>query len=103
MRIVPLTRFKRFTTAFTAALFAAYLISLSPHLVHHLFDEDQDHPTCPYFALSQQNSALQPDPPIPVPPAQTAACHDQLPAASLPFSDRSVVNPRAPPDSTPAA
>ena len=114
MRIVPLTlpsppktlslgRERVGMAAFTAVLFVAYLISLSPHLVHHLFDEDQNHPTCPYFALSQQNADLQPDPPILVPPHQTAVCHDQLPAVSLPSSDRSVVNPRAPPRSTPSA
>ena len=56
----------------TAGFFLAYLIAVSPHLVHHAFEEDHGHqhghsrqddngrPSCPLLLLSQQtHSELQ--------------------------------------------
>ncbi len=87
----------------TAALFATYLIALPPHLVHHLFDEDQGRPECPLLAQSQQNPELQPDPPILPLPSRTDTVELLLPEASPRAPNLPLKHPRAPPRSAPSA
>lgn len=74
--------------ALTAGLFLAYLITLPPHLVHHLFDEDQGRAACPYFAQSQHSPELRTDPPTLTPPIPGETLQAFVPGAFLPRSDR---------------
>jgi hypothetical protein len=86
-------------TVFALGLLVTYVVSVPPHLVHHLFDGDEHgHPRCPHLAQSQQTPELQADPPPRLlPPAAPAA--DVLPvvADALPTPDHSAESPRAPP------
>ena len=93
---------RRLLGVLTAGLFAAYLIALSPHLVHHLFDENYGGRACPYLAQSQQALGLQPDPPSLAPPDQVAAVPTLPCGASLPAPDLTLGEPRAPPRSAPS-
>ena len=87
----------------TAGLFAAYLVALSPHLVHHLFDEkDHGRPACPHFAQNQQTPSLQPDSPSLTPPIQVATAEVLPPGLALPRPDPTLIRPRAPPHSAPS-
>ncbi len=84
--------------ALTAGLFVAYLISLPPHLVHHLFDEEQGRPDCPLLALSHQSSKLQSaDPPSLNLPAPTDVLCVPCPRAVPPAPDLPATQSRAPP------
>ena len=91
------------TGALTGALFVTYLVALSPHLVHHLFDEDHGRPACPHLAQSQQTPELQPDPPQLIPPIQIATVQVLSPGVSLPSPALALSNSRAPPFSTRSA
>lgn len=95
----------RFTTvgALTLTLFAAYLITLPPHLVHHLFDGDHSQPECPLLAQSQQTPVIQADPPFLTPLSPAEMLEGSLPQASLPAVELTVQHCRAPPHSTPFA
>jgi hypothetical protein len=86
----------------TAGLFVTYLVALSPHLVHHLFDENQGHPACPHLAQSQQTPELPSDPPALDPPVQSEPVQLFLASASLPSPDLTGSHPRAPPRSAPS-
>ena len=87
----------------TAGLFLAYLIALSPHLVHHFFDEDQGRQACPLLAQSQQTPELQTDPPTLTSPISTERLLLVFPRASSPSPDFTASDPRAPPRSVPSA
>lgn len=93
---------RRLLGALTAGLFVAYLVALSPHLVHHLFDEDHGRPVCPHLAQSQQTPELQPDPPHLIPPIQIATVQVLSPGVSLPSPVLALSHSRAPPHSTPS-
>jgi len=83
----------------TAGLFAAYLIALSPHLVHHAFDDDHGVPACPLLAQSQQTPELQPDPPsLPLPSEVDTVLASRIESPLLPPVLPSN-HPRAPPRS----
>ncbi|MBI1893022.1 MAG: hypothetical protein HYS14_02765 [Candidatus Rokubacteria bacterium] len=83
--------------ALAAAVFLVYLFALPPHLVHHLFDEDQGHLTCPYLAHSQHSPGIQTDP-FTLSPPGSAEAHQGLPSPVLLCSDDLTAgNPRAPP------
>ncbi len=88
--------------ALTAALFAAYLVALPPHLVHHLFDENHGRPACPHLTQSQHTPELQPDPPTLTPPVQIATVQVLSPGVSLPSANLPLSRPRAPPYCTPS-
>src|SRR5215813_2829551 len=45
-----------------ALMFAAYLVGLAPHLVHHLFDHDQAQVDCPFALVAERQHAS----PVPV-------------------------------------
>src|SRR5262245_53081693 len=47
---------------FIALMFAAYLVGLAPHLVHHLFDHDQAQVDCPFALVAERQHAS----PVPV-------------------------------------
>lgn len=96
-------RLRRLVGLLTAGLFAAYLLALPPHLVHHLFDEDHGQPECPLLAQSQQNPELQPDPPTLPLPSRTNTIESPLPGASPRLPDLALKHPRAPPRSAPSA
>ena len=84
-------------TAFVACLFAGYLVALTPHLVHHLFDDDQDQTSCPYLAQSQHTPPAGSDPA----PALALIAIGHVAAlpdpTALPFAERTTVPSRAPP------
>ncbi len=86
-----------------AALFVAYLIELSPHLVHHLFDEDHAPPACSHLAQSQHNPALQADPPALIHLVPTETVEVPLAGGPLPSPALSSGHCRAPPRSVPSA
>lgn len=89
----------RVASVLTAGLFAAYLIALSPHLVHHLFEEDHGLPACPLLAQSQQTPQLQPDPPgLPLPGEGEAVLVARVESPLLPPVPPPS-EPRAPPRS----
>ncbi len=67
-----------------AGFFLAYLVAASPHLVHHLFEEDHDSPPCPFLALSQHTPQLQPDPLTITCLIWTEFLEDPKPTLSLP-------------------
>ncbi len=96
-------RFQRFLAGLTVGLFAAYLLALAPHLVHHLFNDDHGRPACPHLTQSQQNPELQPDPPTLPLPSRTATVEAPLPEASPRSPDLPLKYPRAPPRSAPSA
>lgn len=56
MAIAPKTRRTDpgLVATLTAGVFLAYIITASPHLAHHLFDEDHVSQPCPQLALSHQ-------------------------------------------------
>jgi hypothetical protein len=47
---------------FVTLIFATYLVGLSPHLVHHLFDHDQAQVDCPFALVAERQQAS----PVPV-------------------------------------
>jgi hypothetical protein len=83
-----------------AVLLVAWTLALAPHLVHHLLDDDAQHPPCPYLALGDHTPQLvadAPSLPLPAPVALAAP----VTAGSAPrVSSRFGGDPRAPPDST---
>ncbi len=83
----------------TTGLFAAYLIALSPHLVHHVFDDDHGVPACPLLAQGQQTPQLQPDPPsLPLPSKADTVLASRVESPLLPPVPPPS-DPRAPPRS----
>ena len=93
----------RLLCTLTTGLFVTYLVALSPHLVHHLFNEDHGAPVCPHLTQSQQTPELQPDPPRLIPPIQIATVQVLSPGVSLPSPALALSHSRAPPFSTPSA
>jgi hypothetical protein len=86
--------------ALAAGCFLVYLIALSPHLVHHLFEEKHhDSPSCPFLALSQHTPELQPDLPALTPLSVTGPL--DAPKRTVTVSVLLVLDshPRAPPRS----
>ncbi len=59
---------------FVALMFAAYLVGLAPHLVHHLLEHDQAQPDCPFaMAAERQHASPAPDiTPLPGPVVTSA-------------------------------
>ena len=62
---VRISRARMFSllSAFVACLLAGYLVTLTPHLVHHLFDGDDAQPRCPLLVQSDHTPQLSTDPP----------------------------------------
>ena len=46
---------------FVALLFTAYLIEQSPHLVHHLFEQDDVQADCSFLAAAERHHAAPAD------------------------------------------
>lgn len=86
-----------------AGLFLAYLVALPPHLVHHAFDGDHGHPACPHLALSQHETALQPDAPTLAPAVESDAVHVLASRDPAPAFDPGIAPSRAPPRFDPFA
>jgi hypothetical protein len=81
-----------------AGFFLAYLIAVSPHLVHHAFEDHQTRPTCPLLIQSQQTMAEPqhgPSPIVPVVLAEIVAARTTV--AALPLLIPLRLPPRAPP------
>ncbi len=93
----------RLLGALTVGLFAAYLVALPPHLVHHLFEENHGQHECPLLAQSQQTPELQTDPPALTPPIQIGTVQVLSPGVSLPSPALALSHSRAPPRSAPSA
>ena len=67
---------------FVALMFAAYLVGLAPHLVHHLLEHDQAQPDCPFaMAAERQHASAVPDiTPLPAPVATSSVVAPPAPA-----------------------
>jgi len=80
-------------------LFAVYVVELSPHLVHHLFEHDDAQAECQFAAAGDRQHAA----PIPVVALTTAAITATAvvaPAEPKPIEPRyASVDARAPPRS----
>ena len=84
-------------SALAACLFAGYVVALTPHLVHHLFDSDGGQAACPLFALSDHTPQARGDtvPALTLPPV---GCSATLPnRVTLPVADGIAARSRAPP------
>jgi hypothetical protein len=92
---------KQTVGALTAGCFLLYLIALSPHLVHHLFEKDHGPPTCPFLALSQHTPELQPDCPALTPLSVAGPLEAPKRTGSLPVPLVLDSHPRAPPRAVP--
>ena len=46
-----------------AGALAGYVVTLTPHLVHHLFDGDETQPRCPLLVQSEHTPQVVTDPP----------------------------------------
>jgi len=89
----------RAVSAVTAGLFLAYLVTISPHLVHHLFDQDHGRPACPHLAQSQNTPAVEASPVILTLPSPTEIITVSLPGILTPSPEVRASTPRAPPSS----
>ena len=83
-----------------AALLVAWALALSPHLVHHLLDDDAQHPPCPYLALGDHTPQLAADAPSLPLPAPVAPAPPVTADSAPQISSRVGGDPRAPPDPT---
>jgi hypothetical protein len=82
-------------SAVVACLCAAYVVALTPHLVHHLFDDDSSE--CPHFAQSQHSPEAWSDPSpafLLIPVGRLAMLPDRAPRS---IADRTAAPSRAPP------
>ena len=95
----PATRVRSFSllSALIACLFVGYVVALTPHLVHHIFDGDENQPRCPHLAQSQHTPEAWSDPA----PTLSLAPIGRVPAlpdrTSTPRAERTVGPSRAPP------
>jgi hypothetical protein len=87
--------------ALAAGCFLLYLVALSPHLVHHLFERDDDPPRCPFLALSLHTPELKPNCPALTPLRVTGSLGEQSQAVSLAVPLVHGSHPRAPPRTVP--
>ncbi len=88
-----------FVSLLAAGFLLAYLIVVSPHLVHHLLEEGDGQATCPLLIQSQQSTAQgQSDFPSVGPPALAGLLSDHAPTAFLPAPIAPTSQPRAPPN-----
>lgn len=88
------------SAVFALGLLLAYLVALPPHLVHHVFEHDDEHgqAQCPHLATSQQTADAQVDLPASFAVPHTAAALVAPAVSELPpVTARSAENPRAPP------
>ncbi len=86
--------------ALAAACFLLYLFALSPHLVHHLFEEKHhDSPSCPFLALCEHTPELQPDPPPITCLIRTGLLEEPKPTLSIPLPSIHNSHTRGPPSS----
>jgi len=89
--------FGRLAAGALAASFIAYLFLLSPHLVHHLFDQEQERPSCAVLAQSQGTPGLQTVPASLTPPGLIETLPPPIRGALPPAADVTAGHPRAPP------
>ena len=85
-----------------AVWIALVAVEAAPHLVHHLFDDDDQAPPCEFLALADHTpGALAPSPDLPVLAEATEppALHIQ---GALPGVPLSPFEPRAPPEPRPS-
>ena len=87
----------RVVSAVAAGLFLAYLVTLSPHLAHHLFGQDHGRPACPHLAQSQNTPVVEESPVTLTLPSPTQIVLASAPQASPPPAEIQASNPRAPP------
>ena|SRR3990170_6939745 len=85
--------------ALTAGVFLAYLVVVSPHLVHHLFDDDHAGPPCPHLLQSQQTPGIEAASLVFSPPGEAAPVDPVLTGSSCVSPDLVVIHSRAPPRS----
>ena len=84
-------------SAFVACVFAGYLVTLTPHLVHHLFDGDHDQPRCPHLAQSEHTPEAGADPGPSLSPVSIGRVAALPERTSLALSERITTPSRAPP------
>jgi hypothetical protein len=85
----------------TAGFLFAFLVTISPHLVRHAFEEHDHHhgpPTCPLLIQSQLTHAEPEIGAVPgVPTLAVGLVPERLPTADPPAPSVHAVQPRAPP------
>lgn len=91
------TSIGRLVSGAVTGLFLAYLVTLSPHLVHHLFDQDHGRPACPHLAQSQNTPALEASPVTLTLPNPTEIVLAFAPQVSPAPAEIQASGPRAPP------
>ncbi|HEV8393088.1 MAG TPA: hypothetical protein VGQ37_02390 [Vicinamibacterales bacterium] len=80
-----------------AGFLAAFVVGISPHLVHHLFDDDHEQADCPFASVAERQQGVTPSIAVTLAPAHAAAS-PLLPApAAPPSSGLAPSSPRAPP------
>lgn len=86
-------------TVAVTGLLVAYLVSVPPHLVHHLFDGDgHGQPRCPHLAQSQLSPEVRAEPSATLPlPASPAADLPPADAGACRIAGLTAESPRAPP------
>ena len=95
---------RRALALLVALLFTGYLAELAPHLVHHLFDEEEAAaPACPFFA-QPNDGPVACEPPSTLAPTPVVVAPPPPPAAPRPARlTGSAARPRAPPAVPPSA
>jgi len=66
---------------FVTLIFAAYLVGLAPHLVHHLLEHDQAQPDCPFAMAAERQHA---SPVAVITPLPTAVAVSAVVTTSVP-------------------
>ncbi len=92
-----------FMRVLTVCGFFAYLIAVSPHLVHHAFEQDHARPSCPFLVASQQGTSdgsLHPEPVAA--PSVSGSLDTRSVIVSLASPATLHLPPRAPPSPLPA-
>lgn len=83
--------------ALTAALYLVSLISLSPHLVHHLFQPEEPLAKCAIAFSFERTHGIHPETATPIPPSGREFGDRPVDPATLPTLALTLPAPRAPP------
>jgi hypothetical protein len=83
-----------------AGFLAAFVVGISPHLVHHLFDDDHQQADCPFASVAERQPGLTASTAVAIATTQITA-PPALPVPAAPASSvRAPSSPRAPPATT---
>jgi len=83
-----------------AGFLAAFVVGISPHLVHHLFDDDHAQAECPFASVGERQHGLTASTAVTIAPAHIAAAPTLITPPAPASSVRAPSSPRAPPTTT---